>query len=87
MEPSKNPSHWMKFRTQINDIFVERGRVVSGAVLAERGRLMAARQVARDPEARRRVEDIYGVDIARQTYPEAYKAKSIVDRLKDLIGL
>ena len=42
----------------------------------ERGRLMAARRVAADPEARKRVEDAVGVEIARRVYPEAYAAGS-----------
>ena len=37
---------------------------------------MAARKVANDPEARKRVEDAVGVEMARRVYPEAYSAGS-----------
>lgn len=78
---------WKRFRQRNSDIFAERGRFVTGADLAERGRMMAAREVANDPESRKRVEDAYGVAQCRLMYPEAYQAKSIIDRLKGLIGL
>jgi len=47
------------------------------AVAMERGRQMAARKVAEDPEARRRVEDAYGVEYCRRRYPEAYRGNLV----------
>jgi hypothetical protein len=40
---------------------------------AEKGRLLGAHKVATDPEARKRVEDAYGVDFCRAYFPEAYR--------------
>lgn len=59
---------------------------------AERGRLLAAHQIATDPEARKRVEDTFGVELARQQYPEAYRYTGrfggivrALDRVRDAI--
>lgn len=54
---------------------------------AERGRLLAAARMADDAEARKRVEDAYGVDFCRQMYPEAYKKGAIrlIDKVWKLI--
>lgn len=38
----------------------------------EIGRLMTAHKVATDPEAKARVESVYGVAYCQQRYPEAY---------------
>lgn len=35
---------------------------------------MAARRMTEDPEAKRRVEDWYGLEYCRRVYPEAYKS-------------
>jgi hypothetical protein len=43
----------------------------------ERGRQMAARKMAEDAEARRRVEDVYGVEYCRRRYPEAYRGNLV----------
>lgn len=40
---------------------------------AERGRLLAAHQIATDPESRKRVEDAFGVENVKRMYPEAYR--------------
>lgn len=40
---------------------------------AERGRLMAAHKIATDPEARARVEQMFGVEYCMANYPEAYR--------------
>lgn len=45
--------------------------------LAERGRLMAAHEIANNPEARKRVEDEFGVEMTRANYPEAYRNAGI----------
>jgi hypothetical protein len=46
---------------------------------------MAAQNIANDAEARKRVEDSYGVEYCRQRWPEAYSRspffKSIIERL------
>jgi hypothetical protein len=56
------------------------------AVAAEKGRLLAARAIATDPEARKRVVDAYGEAYVRARYPEAFARSSrfskILDRLK-----
>jgi len=41
-------------------------------IARERGRRMAAEAVRCNPDARRRVEDAYGVERCMQLYPEAY---------------
>lgn len=41
-------------------------------VARERGRRMAAEAVRCNPDARRRVEQTYGVERCMQLYPEAY---------------
>jgi hypothetical protein len=43
----------------------------------ERGRQMAARKVAEDPEARKRVEEAYGLEYCRRRYPEAYRVNLV----------
>lgn len=53
---------------------------------AEKGRLIAAHTIANDAEARKRVEEIYGVAVCAKMYPEAYqqpKARSLVVRILD----
>ena len=40
---------------------------------AEKGRLLAAHQIANDPEARKRVEDEFGVAACAAQWPEAYR--------------
>ena len=40
---------------------------------AEKGRLMAAHQIAADPEARARVEATFGIEACMAQYPEAYQ--------------
>lgn len=50
----------------------------------ERGRLMAARRVAADPEAKKRVEDAVGPEMARRIYPEAYASGA--DSLFDIVA-
>lgn len=55
-------------------------------VAREKGRLLAAQAMMRDPDARRRVEEVYGLEYSRRRYPEVYAAPSrfgrILDRLK-----
>jgi hypothetical protein len=52
---------------------------VEWAIAEERGRLIAAAKIAEDPEARKRVEDAYGVEYCRNRYPEAYQTHLVVD--------
>lgn len=42
------------------------------SLAAERGRRVAAAMVAENPEARARVESVYGVEYCKRRYPEAY---------------
>jgi hypothetical protein len=53
------------------------------AVAYEKGRLLALQNFMRDPEARKRCEDAYGVDRCKQTFPEAYTPSPFFSRLID----
>ena len=55
------------------------------AVAAERGRLLAAQAIANNPEQRKTVEAVYGVDYCKRRYPEVYQAtlRSGIGRLLD----
>ena len=44
------------------------------ALAAERGRLLAAQAMANNPEQRKTVEAVYGVDYCKRRYPEAYQS-------------
>ena len=44
------------------------------AVAAERGRLLAAQAMANNPEQKKTVEAVYGVDYCKRRYPEAYQS-------------
>lgn len=52
---------------------------------AERGRLLAAQAIANNPEQRKTVEAVYGVDYCKRRYPEVYQAtlRSGIGRLLD----
>ncbi len=56
-------------------------------IAKERGRLLAARALAGNPEQRKRVEDVYGVDYCKRRYPEAYRSGfgKILDRVVNLL--
>lgn len=60
---TEEEGQWAKYRT-LRAVFPE---------AAERGRLLTAQTIACDAEARRRVEEAYGVDFCRANYPEAYQ--------------
>jgi hypothetical protein len=47
----------------------------------ERGRRMAAAKIASDPEARKRVEAVYGETFCRSRYPESYGGNLRCERL------
>lgn len=57
---------------------------------AERGRLLAAHQMMNDPEARGRVEDVFGIEYCRQMYPEVYRdtgrpgLAKVMDRFRNI---
>ena len=55
------------------------------AMAAERGRLLAAQAIANNPEQRKTVEAVYGVDYCKRRYPEVYQAtlRSGIGRLLD----
>jgi hypothetical protein len=54
------------------------------AVAAERGRLMAARAIAENPEQRAAVERACGIEYCKRTYPEAYRSgfRNLLDHFK-----
>jgi hypothetical protein len=66
MEPN-NPD-----RPPIEHWFTYRGLREQHPDAAERGRLMTAHGMAEDPDGRKRMEDMFGVDFCRLNYPEAY---------------
>ena len=61
-----NPADWIQYKL---------AREVNPDA-AERGRLLAAHQIATDPEARKRVEDTFGVAMCAAMYPEVYRQTS-----------
>ena len=63
MESSRDPREWAKFRVMAQAFPEE----------AERGRLVAAHEIATNPGARKRVEDAVGIETAKRMYPEAYR--------------
>jgi hypothetical protein len=58
---------------------------VDDVVAAEKGRLLAAQNIARDPEARKRCEEAYGVGYCRLRWPEAYKANPFQKGILDVL--
>ncbi len=44
-------------------------------IARERGRQMACRRIMEDDDARRRVEEAYGIEYCRRRYPEAYQVR------------
>ena len=55
--------HWMRFRQM----------AVVDPEATEKGRLLAAHEVATNPEARARVEAAFGIEVCKLHYPEAYR--------------
>ena len=47
--------------------------------------LLAAREIANNPEAMKRVVDKYGIDYVRERFPEAFQKPSRIGRLLDRI--
>ncbi len=54
-------------------------------IAKEKGRLLAAQNIARDPEARKRVIDMFGEDYVKRRYPEAFAKSPFFTRLIDKI--
>ena len=58
------------------------------AVAMERGRLLAAQAMANNPEQKKTVEAVYGVEYCKRRYPEVYQATlqsgigKLFDRMK-----
>ena len=40
----------------------------------ERGRLLAVQAIAHNPDQKKRVEDMFGVDYCKRRFPEAYRS-------------
>ncbi len=59
---------------------------ISDEVAAEKGRLLAAQALMRDPERRKFLEETFGEAYCKNRYPEVYAPPSrfarILDRLK-----
>jgi signal recognition particle subunit SEC65 len=55
------------------------------SVARERGRLLAAQAIANNPEQKKVVEAVYGIQYCRNRYPEAYYStlKTGIGRLLD----
>jgi len=43
-------------------------------VAREKGRLLAAQAIAHNPDQKKRVEDIFGVEYCKRRFPEAYRS-------------
>jgi hypothetical protein len=54
-------------------------------IAAERGRLLAARALAMDPDQRKRMEEAVGIEYLQARYPELYKPKPFFRNLLDKI--
>lgn len=54
-------------------------------IASEKGRLLAAQNLARDPERRKIFEDTFGTEYARRRYPEVYGPAPFFKRLIDKI--
>jgi hypothetical protein len=52
-------------------------------VAREKGRLLAAQAIAHNPDQKKKVEDLYGVDYCKRRFPEAYKSGfgRVLDRI------
>lgn len=79
---SIDPREWDQYR----------GLRAADPEAAEKGRLLAAHQIANDPEARARVEAAIGPEVAAKMYPEAYQnthaftgVAKFLDRLRQAI--
>lgn len=59
--------------------------VSDDAIAAEKGRLLAAQQLAHDPEKRKLLEATFGLEYCKQRYPEAYKRTWPFRPLVDLL--
>ena len=46
---------------------------IDDQVAAEKGRLLAAKAIAENPDQRKRVEDVLGVSYCKLRWPEAYR--------------
>lgn len=55
--------------------------VTDESVAREKGRLLAVSAMILNPEAKRRVEEAYGIPYCRRVYPELYAAPSLWSRL------
>lgn len=57
-------------------------------IAMEKGRLLAAQALAHNPEQRKRFEDKFGIEYAKQRYPEVYAPSPfevpIVDKIQFL---
>lgn len=51
----------------------------------EKGRLLAAKNMADDPEQRKRVEERLGLDYCKQRWPEVYAPSPFFKRIVDKI--
>jgi hypothetical protein len=58
---------------------------VDDNIAAEKGRLMAAQNLARDPEQRKRFEETFGLAYAKHRYPEVYAPSTFMRRIVDKI--
>lgn len=82
MNSGADPREWDKYRLLR----------ASDPDAAEKGRLLAAHEIANNPEARARVEEAIGVQNAALMYPEAYRDTKrnrgygrFLDRLREAI--
>ena len=43
-------------------------------IAREKGRLLAAQAIAHNPDQRKKVEDLFGVEYCKRRFPEAYRS-------------
>ena len=43
-------------------------------VAREKGRLLAAQAIAHNPDQKKRVEDMFGIEYCKRRFPEAYRS-------------
>ncbi len=43
-------------------------------IAREKGRLLAAQAIAHNPDQKKRVEDMFGVEYCKRRFPEAYRS-------------
>jgi hypothetical protein len=59
---------------------------IDDEVAIEKGRLLAAQNLARDPDARKRCEEKFGLEFCKRQWPEVYSPSPFFKRLIDKLN-